>query len=105
MALSQECFIAHKTVTQFFSSLGSFAGDLALTYGAFGGVYIAGGIVPRLLSLIHQSDFRIQFEDKGRFSDFNALIPTYVIAASQPGILGASVRLKQSLAGAFHVIS
>lgn len=105
MALTQECFIAHKAVAQFFSSLGSFAGDLALTYGAFGGVYIAGGIVPRLLSLMHQSDFRNQFEDKGRFSDFNAIIPTYVIAATQPGILGASVSLKQALAGASHVIS
>lgn len=105
MALSQGCFIAHKTVAQFFSSLGAFAGDLALTYGAFGGIYIAGGIVPRLLSLIHQSEFRSQFENKGRFSDFNALIPTYVIVAAQPGILGAGVSLKQSLSGVPHVIS
>lgn len=105
LALAQECIIAQTAVAQFLASLGSYAGDLALAFGAFGGIYIAGGIVPRLLSLMKQSDFRNNFEDKGRFSDFNALIPTYVITAAQPGILGAAVSLKQSLAGALNVFS
>lgn len=96
LALKQECTIAEAAVAQFFAIIGAYAGDLALIFAAFGGVYIAGGIVPRLLSLLHQSDFRTRFEEKGRFSDFNSQIPTYVIRAEQPGILGAAVYLKQS---------
>ncbi|KTD65857.1 glucokinase [Legionella shakespearei] len=105
LAVSQECSIARDAVSQFFASLGTYAGDLALTFGAFGGVYIAGGIVPRLLSLMPHSEFRTRFEDKGRFSDFNALIPTFVITADQPGILGAALNLKQSLIGEYDVVS
>lgn len=105
LALKQQCSVAQTAVTQFFSCLGTFAGDLALTFGAFGGVYIAGGIVPRLLPLLHPSNFRAQFEDKGRFKNFNAQIPTYVITASQPGILGAAVMLQHYLHGACDVIS
>lgn len=105
LAMEQQCKIATAAVRQFFATLGAYAGDLALTMSAFGGIYIAGGIVPRLLPLIHYSEFRSRFEDKGRFSDFNALIPTYVITADQPGILGAAVYLKQSLVGEFDVVS
>ncbi|HHF7365776.1 TPA: glucokinase [Legionella bozemanae] len=96
LALAQECTIAQATVAQFFAILGSYAGDLALIFAAFGGIYIAGGIVPRLISLLGRSDFRSRFEEKGRFKAFNAKIPTYVITAEQPGILGAAVYLKQS---------
>lgn len=105
LALAQQNTIAMETVAQFFTSLGVYAGNLALTLGAFGGVYIAGGIVPRLLPLMQQSKFRSCFEDKGRFRDFNAQIPTYVIIAEQPGILGAAVSLKQSMVGDFDVVS
>lgn len=105
LAVRQECFIAQAAVSQFFACLGTYAGDLALTFGAFGGIFIAGGIVPRLLSLMPHSEFRTRFEEKGRFSDFNALIPTFVITAEQPGILGAALTLKQSLIGEFDVIS
>jgi glucokinase len=96
LALAQQCPVAELAVAQFFAILGAYAGDLALIFAAFGGVYIAGGIVPRLVSLLSHSDFRSRFEEKGRFSDFNAQIPTYVITAEQPGILGAAVYLKQS---------
>lgn len=95
LALSQKCPIAESAVAHFFSILGSYSGDLALTFAALGGVYLAGGIIPRLISLLHCSDFRACFEGKGRFSGFNAQIPTYVIIAEQPGILGAAVHLKQ----------
>lgn len=104
LAVEQQCPIAQKTIAQFFSCLGTFSGDLALTFGAFGGIYIAGGIVPRLLSLIHKSDFRECFENKGRFTSFNRSIPTYIITAAQPGILGAAVCLKHSLSGAFDLV-
>lgn len=96
--------LAQKTIEQFFACLGSYAGNLALTLGALGGIYIAGGVVPRLLSHIHQSNFRAQFEAKGRFSHFNQSIPTYVITAAQPGILGAALNLKLLQSGVPDVI-
>mgnify|MGYP000101823747 CR=1 FL=1 len=97
LALAQQCVVAEATVAQFFALLGAYAGDLALIFSAFGGIYIAGGIVPRLLPLLHHSDFRSRFEEKGRFSSFNAQIPVYIITAEQPGILGAAVYLKHRL--------
>jgi glucokinase len=96
LALTQQCPVAQAAVAQFLAILGGYAGDLALIFSAFGGVYIAGGIVPRLLALVHDSDFRKCFEQKGRFTDFNTQIPTYVITAEQPGLLGAAVYLKQT---------
>lgn len=97
LALAQQCQVAEAATAQFFSILGAYAGDLALVFAAFGGVYIAGGIVPRLLPLLHRSNFRASFEEKGRFREFNAQIPSYVITAEQPGILGAAIYLKQCL--------
>jgi glucokinase len=97
-ALTGECALARDTVLQFFASLGSVAGDLALTLSTFGGVYIAGGIAPRLLPLLADSEFRARFEAKGRFSAFNRQIATYVVTAEQPGLVGAAVYLKQFLA-------
>jgi glucokinase len=66
--------------------LGTVAGNLAMTLGANGGVYIGGGIVPRLGDLFHQSQFRQRFEAKGRFSGFVAQIPTFLITAAYPRI-------------------
>lgn len=98
LALTAQSPLALATIEQFFASLGSYAGNLSLTSGAFGGVYIAGGVVPKLLALMKKSDFRARFEAKGRFSQFNQQIPTYVISAAQPGLLGAAVHLKQMMA-------
>ncbi|MBJ91808.1 MAG: glucokinase [Alteromonadaceae bacterium] len=97
-ALSGGSALAVDTVKQFFASLGSVAGDLALTLSTFGGVYIAGGITPKLLPLLADSEFRARFEAKGRFSAFNRQIATYVVTAEQPGLVGAAVYLKQFLA-------
>ena len=104
LAIKGQCALATATVKQFFAILGAFAGDLALTFGSFGGVYIAGGIVPRLLPLIHESEFRYEFENKGRFNNFNSRIPTYIVTAEQPGLLGAAVYLKQSLIGEYDAV-
>ncbi|CAM5210643.1 glucokinase [Alishewanella longhuensis] len=98
-ALSDSCALAKAAVQQFYASLGSVAGDLALTLSTFGGVYVAGGIVPKLLPLLGSSDFRARFEAKGRFTDFNRQIPIFIVTAEQPGLLGAAVYLKQTLAG------
>ena len=65
----------------FCAMLGTVAGNLALTLGARGGIYIAGGIVPKLGDAFAQSPFRARFEDKGRFSTYLAAIPTYVVVS------------------------
>ena len=77
----------------FCAILGSVAGNLALTLGARGGVYIGGGIVPKLGGLIAESPFRERFEQHGRFTRYLAAIPTYVIQAGQPALLGARAAL------------
>jgi glucokinase len=63
-----------------------------------GGVYIAGGIVPRFIDYLRNSDFRLRFEAKGRMSSLNKEIATYVITEKQLGLLGASVYLNQVMA-------
>lgn len=80
-----------EAVTLFCSFLGSVAGNLALTLGARGGVYIGGGIVPRLGPLFAGSAFRERFEAKGRFRAYLARVPVFVIHASvSPALLGAA---------------
>ncbi len=80
-----------EAVALFCSFLGSVAGNLALTLGARGGVYIGGGIVPRLGALFEGSAFRERFEAKGRFRGYLAQIPVFVIHTSvSPALLGAA---------------
>ena len=75
----------------FLALLGSVAGNLALTLGARGGVYIGGGIVPRLLDQIAGSALRERFEAKGRFRDYLRKIPLLVIdTTTSPALMGAS---------------
>lgn len=85
--------IARDATAMFCAMLGAVAGDLALTLGARGGVYIAGGIVPKLGAFFAASDFRARFESKGRFRDYLANIPTYVILHPTPALLGAATLL------------
>jgi glucokinase len=83
-----------RAVDLFFAFLGSTAGNLALTLGAFGGVYVGGGIAPRLLGLMEASAFRARFEAKGRFADYLRDIPTWVIDSDfPPALLGAAKAL------------
>ena len=80
--------MARKTQGMFFAMLGTIAANLAVTTGARGGVYIAGGIVPRVLEPLQKSEFRARFESKGRYRDYLAAIPTYVITAPTPAFRG-----------------
>ncbi len=85
----------------FCALLGSQAGDLALTLGARGGVYVGGGIVPRLGAYFDASPFRRRFEAKGRFAGLLARIPVFVIdTRDAPALAGASVALDIDAAGA-----
>ncbi|RQS03118.1 glucokinase [Burkholderia sp. Bp9002] len=78
------------TLDCFCGMLGTFAGNLALTLGATGGIYIGGGVVPRLGALFDASPFRARFEAKGRFADYLAKIPTFLITAPHPAFTGVS---------------
>ncbi len=86
--------ICAEVVDTFCAMLGTAAANLALTLGARGGVYVGGGIVPRLGDVFDRSSFRRRFEDKGRFSEYLAAIPTYVIVANTPALLGAAELLR-----------
>jgi glucokinase len=75
----------------FFKFLGGVAGDMALTFGARGGVYIGGGIAPRLLPELQSSAFRERFESKGRFQGYLSKIPTFLIdTAVSPAFIGVN---------------
>ncbi|MFK7830429.1 MAG: glucokinase [Congregibacter sp.] len=86
--------MATETLAVFFRILGGVAGNLALTFGARGGIYVAGGIVPRVLEFARKSDFRERFLAKGRFRDYLNDIPTRVVTRENPGLFGALQFLK-----------
>ena len=96
-ALEGSDAVCAETLETFCAMLGTAAGNLALSFGAQAGVYIGGGIVPRLGSYFDRSPFRARFEDKGRFSDYVRAIPTYVITAEQATFAGASAILAAQL--------
>jgi glucokinase len=87
---------AHEATEMFCAMLGTVAGNLALTLGARGGIYIAGGIAPKLGPTFVQSAFRQRFEAKGRFQSYLAKIPTYVVTRPFAALLGAASLLLQA---------
>ncbi len=93
MALQKNSVIAEETMEMFCSVFGSVAGNLALTLGARGGVYIGGGIVPKLGEYFSHSPFRSRFEQHGRFTHYLQKIPTFVIDVDNPALRGAAVSL------------
>ena len=88
-----------ESLNMFCAILGTAAANLAVTQGAFGGIFIGGAIVPRLGEFFDRSPFRARFEDKGRFSDYCKRIPTFVINAENATFAGASTILSQQLRG------
>ncbi|MBO9708499.1 MAG: glucokinase [Caulobacter sp.] len=81
------------TIDRFCAILGSAAGDLALALGARGGVFIAGGIAPRIIDILEQGPFRSRFESKGRLSDYTKAIPTHVVMNPHTALIGAAVAM------------
>jgi glucokinase len=88
--------LCQEAVSMFCGMLGTMAGNLALTLGGQGGVYIAGGIVPRLGARFAESPFRDRFEAKGRLTAYLASIPTYVVTHSLPAFIGCYAALAQA---------
>jgi glucokinase len=87
--------LAAATLERFGGILGAVAGDLALTFGARGGIFVSGGIAPRIAEKLAAGPFRKRFEDKGRLSDYVAAIPTYLVLHPYPAIVGAARQLEQ----------
>jgi glucokinase len=96
--LAGDCPLCEQVLDVFCGMLGTVAGNLAVTLGAQGGVYIGGGIVPRLGERFGLSCFRNRFEHKGRFVAYLAEVPTYVITAEYPAFVGVSAILAEKLA-------
>lgn len=88
--------LSREAVDIFCAALGTAAGNLAVTLGARSGVFIGGGIVPKLGSYFDDSEFRARFEDKGRFHDYIAAIPTYIIVAEMPALRGLAAFLEHT---------
>ena len=87
-AFDGSCAVCRAAIDAFCAWLGAVAGDMALTFGARGGVYIGGGIVPRFVDHLARSAFRKQFEGKGRMQPYLARIPTRVILHPNPAFVG-----------------
>ncbi|MEO8115487.1 MAG: glucokinase [Phenylobacterium sp.] len=87
--------LAARTVDRFAGILGAVAGDLALSFGARGGVYISGGIAPRMAERLAAGPFRARFEDKGRLADYMRQIPTFLVLHPHPALVGAARELAQ----------
>ena len=85
---------ARAVLDHFTSFLASVAADLVLTLGARGGVYLCGGILPRIADyLIHDSPFNTRFTDKGRFTAYLGAVPVWLVTAENPGLTGAAAAL------------
>ena len=96
-AFDASCAVCVETIECFCAMLGTVAGNVAMTLGATGGMYIGGGIVPRLGRLFTESSFRARFESKGRFSNYLSQISTHLITAENPAFLGVSAILSEKL--------
>lgn len=98
-ALEGSDAVCREALEAFCAMLGTAASNLAVTQGAMGGVFIGGGIVPRLGAWFDRSPFRARFEDKGRFTEYLRAIPTYVITAEHATLDGAAAVLAGQLRG------
>ncbi|MDG1858761.1 MAG: glucokinase, partial [Emcibacteraceae bacterium] len=90
-ALNKNDPICIETIEFFLNLLASISGDIALVQGAKSGIYIGGGIVPRIVSLINKDKFIERFTDKGPMHGYVKRIPIHVITADKPALIGAAL--------------
>lgn len=81
---------AMRAVDLFCAIFGAISGDLVLIQGAWDGVFLTGGLVPRMLDSLQHSGFRQRFEHKGRFSSIMGRVPSLAVVHPNPGLLGAA---------------
>ena len=87
---------ASESLAIFFRLLGTVAANAALTFGAFGGVYIGGGIVPQHSEAFIASEFRKRFEAKGRYGNYLKSIATFLIVARNPALTGLAAHTRDN---------
>jgi len=87
-AIDRSCPVSKAALDMFCAMLGTVAGDAALLFRARGGVYLAGGILPRIIDYVVQSEFRARFEAKGRMRGYLETIPTSIVIHTDPAFLG-----------------
>jgi glucokinase len=87
--------LCRRAVGDFLDMLAAVAGDLALLFWSADGVYLSGGVLPRLRKFLDPQRFRQRFEDKGRFRDFCATVPIALVEAEHPGLLGCLAAMKK----------
>jgi len=95
-ALDGSCATSRATLDMFCSLLGSVAGNLTLTFCAWGGVFIAGGIVPRFADRLATTEFRKKFESKGRYDIYLRNVPTSVITTPDTSFIGLKAFVEQT---------
>ncbi len=89
-AASRDDALARETLDLFCGLLGSAIGDMALLYGAHGGIHLAGGVLPQIRDFLLQSDFVARFLDKGPMREALERIPVTLVEHGQLGVLGAA---------------
>jgi glucokinase len=89
-ALTNECALCKLALNTFCALLGSVCGDFVLANGAYGGLYLAGGVIPQLIEFLRESPFLQRFQDKGMMCDHLTRVPLYVITDETAGLQGAA---------------
>ena len=97
-ALSGQEELSSQVVDTFCALLGGYAGNVALIFGAVGGVLIGGGVATHLAGRLAGSEFRNRFEDKGRFAAYLRPVGTALITREQPALGGLVHALGTALA-------
>ncbi len=95
-AAAQDCPVAAEAVELFMLFLAGFAGDLALAWGARGGVFLAGGILPRLTDRLDPAGFRARFEAKAPMGKWIAQVPLSLVLHPAPAFLGLAALARES---------
>lgn len=90
-ALEQNDPLANQTLDLFVDIYGAQAGNLALTAGATGGVYIAGGIAPKIIPRLTDGRFMRAFRSKGKMSPYVETMPVQVVTKPEVGLVGAAL--------------
>ncbi|MEB3309201.1 MAG: glucokinase [Snowella sp.] len=95
-ALADRDYLSSQTLKIFVEAYGAEAGNLALKLLPYGGLYVAGGIAPKILPLLQNGDFMKAFSDKGRMRELMAKFPVYIVLNPKVGLIGAAVCAAQS---------
>jgi glucokinase len=88
--------LCQRAVDDFVAVLGSVAGDLALTFGATGGIMLAGGMLPKMLTVLDRALLCERIRDKGRFRDYLANVPVAIVIAENPGLIGCALAARRA---------